>query len=468
MWNDYLQLMKAELMVIIILFILLFLKLGKKERNNSSLLHFINVLLFINLASGFIYNGEGTLFGDMFRTNSLLTLEKNILSLGTLIISMQSFQWLKNHKNILEFYMLLLSTLLGMFFMLSSNNLLMFYLGLELSTIPLAALTNFDLEKRKSSEAAMKMILSSAFSSGLLLFGISMLYGSTGTLNYHELSQQLTGSPLQILSFVMFAAGFGFKISAVPFHLWTADVYEGSPVAVTSYLSVISKGAILFVFVSVLYQVFQNISGVWYNLLFMLSVLTMIIGNLFALRQQNMKRFLAFSSIAQVGFILIGITGQSAAGSASVVYFVMIYVFSNLGAFGVVSLVSAVTGKETVNDYKGFYKNNRLLSWILAISLFSLAGIPPTAGFFGKFFLLLAGASKGNYWLIGIAALNMVISLYYYLRIIRAMFMDNNDQPIEKVNTSLSPAIAFIICIGGIIVTGITSGAYDYIYSLVK
>ncbi|HWC53327.1 MAG TPA: NADH-quinone oxidoreductase subunit N [Chitinophagaceae bacterium] len=468
MWNNYLQLMKAELMVIIILFILLFLKLGKKERNSGSLLHFINVLLFINLVSGFIYNGEGTLFGDMFRTNSLLALEKNILSLGTLIISMQSFQWLKNHKHILEFYMLLLSTLLGMFFLLSSNNLLMFYLGLELSTIPLAALANFDLEKRVSSEAAMKFILSSAFSSGLLLFGISMLYGSTGTLNYHELSQQLTGTPLQILSFVMFAAGFGFKISAVPFHLWTADVYEGSPVAVTSYLSVISKGAILFVFVSVLYQVFQNIATAWYNMLFILSVLTMIIGNLFALRQQNMKRFLAFSSIAQVGFILIGITGQSAAGSASVVYFVMIYVFSNLGAFGVVSLVSATTGKETVNDYKGFYKNNRVLSWILAISLFSLAGVPPTAGFFGKFFLLLAGAGKGNYWLIGIAALNMVISLYYYLRIIRALFMDSNDQPIDKVKTSLSPAIAFIICIGGIIVTGIVSGAYDYIYSLVK
>jgi NADH-quinone oxidoreductase subunit N len=468
MWNNYLQLMKAELMVIIILFILLFLKLGKKERNSGSLLHFINVLLFINLVSGFIYNGEGTLFGDMFRTNSLLALEKNILSLGTLIISMQSFQWLKNHKHILEFYMLLLSTLLGMFFLLSSNNLLMFYLGLELSTIPLAALANFDLEKRVSSEAAMKFILSSAFSSGLLLFGISMLYGSTGTLNYHELSQQLTGTPLQILSFVMFAAGFGFKISAVPFHLWTADVYEGSPVAVTSYLSVISKGAILFVFVSVLYQVFQNIATAWYNMLFILSVLTMIIGNLFALRQQNMKRFLAFSSISQVGFILIGVTGQSAAGSASVIYFVMIYVFSNLGAFGVVSLVSAVTGKEAVNDYKGFYKNNRVLCWVLAISLFSLAGIPPTAGFFGKFFLLLAGAGKGNYLLITIAALNMVISLYYYLRIIRAMFMDSNDQPIEKVKTSLSPAIAFIICIGGILVTGFASGAYDYIYSLVK
>lgn len=321
----------------------------------------------------------------------------------------------------------------------------------------------------------MKLILSSAFSSGLLLFGISMLYGATGTLNYQELSQQLTGTPLQILSFVMFAAGFGFKFSAVPFHLWTADVYEGSPVAVTSYLSVISKGAILFVFVSVLYRVFQNISVVWYNLLFILSVLTMFIGNLFALRQQNMKRFLAFSSVAQVGFILIGITGQSAAGSASVIYFILIYIFSNLGAFGVVSLVSAVTGKETVNDYKGFYKNNRMLSWVLAISLFSLAGIPPTAGFFGKFFLLLAGAGKTsssgwqlNYILITIAALNMVISLYYYLRIIKAIFMDKNDNPVEKVKSTFSPNLSFIICVAGILVTGFASSAYDYIFSLVK
>ena len=475
MWNDYLQLMKSEWMVIIVIFILLFLKLGKKERNTESLLHFINVLLFINLASGFIYHRDGSLFGDMFHSNSLLAFEKNVLSLGTLIISMQSFHWLKNHKHILEFYILLLSTLLGMFFMLSSNNLLMFYLGLELSTIPLAALANFDLEKRVSSEAAMKLILSSAFSSGLLLFGISMLYGSTGTLNYLELSQQLTGTPLQILSFVMFAAGFGFKISAVPFHLWTADVYEGSPVAVTSYLSVISKGAILFVFVSVLYHVFHHMASAWYNLIFIISVLTMTIGNLFALRQQNMKRFLAFSSISQVGFILTGITGQSAAGSASVIYFVLIYVFSNLGAFGVVSLVSALTGKETVNDYKGFYKNNRVLSWVLAISLFSLAGIPPTAGFFGKFFLLLAGAGtthqsggQVNYLLIVIAALNMVISLYYYLRIIRAMFMDSTEQPIEKIKSSFSPNLSFIICIAGILITGIASGAYNYIYSLVK
>ncbi|HLG38355.1 MAG TPA: NADH-quinone oxidoreductase subunit N [Chitinophagaceae bacterium] len=469
MITDFLILMKQELLATLIIFVLLFIKLAKKEWKTGTLLTVVNVILFVNLAAGFFYIKDGTLFGDMFRTNELLTFEKNILNLGTFIISLQSHSWLKQHKHVPEFYMLMLSTLLGMFFMLSSNNLLMFYLGLELSSIPLAAMVNFDLDKRRSSEAAMKYIMSSAFSSGLLLFGISMLYGATGTLNFSELSAQLTSfNSLHLFSFILLIAGFGFKISAVPFHLWTADVYEGSPVAVTSYLSVVSKGAVLFVLVSVLYNVFQGLNTSWYNMLFLISVLTMIIGNLFALRQQNMKRFLAFSSIAQVGFILIGISGDSIEGSASVIFFIMIYVFSNLAAFGVISLVSVATGRENVDDYKGFYKTNPLLSWVLTIALFSLGGIPPTAGFFGKFFLLLAGAGKGNYWLITIAALNMVVSLYYYLRVVKAIFMDANENPIEKVNTSRSPRIAMLICVGGIIVTGLFSGAYDYIHSLLK
>ena len=468
MVNDFLILMKQELVITFIIFVLLFVKLSNKETQNETLINIVNILLTLNLVSGFLFQQSGILFGDMFRTTQLFTFEKNLLNLGTLIISLQSFNWLKDHKHVAEFYILLLSTLLGMFFMISSNNLLMFYLALELSTIPLAALANFDLEKKRSSEAAFKMIISSAFSSGLLLFGISMLYGSTGTLSLTELPAHLTGDPLQIFSFILLIAGFGFKISAVPFHLWTADVYEGSPVSVTAYLSVISKGAILFVLVSVLYNAFATLSESWYNMLFLISVLTMIIGNLFALRQQNMKRFLAFSSIAQVGFILIGITGHSAEGSASVIYFVAIYIFSNLAAFGVINLISAATGKENVDDYKGFYKTNPGLSWVLAIALFSLGGIPPTAGFFGKFFLLLAGAGKGNYLLISIAALNMVISLYYYLRIIKAMFMDANDNPIENVKAGWSPKLAMVICVAGIIITGLASGAYQYIYSLVK
>jgi NADH-quinone oxidoreductase subunit N len=261
-------------------------------------------------------------------------------------------------------------------------------------------------------------------------------------------------------------SGFAFKISAVPFHLWTADVYEGAPVAVTSYLSVVSKAAVLFVFVSVLYSVFKPLAAAWYNMLFVLSLLTIIIGNLFALRQNNFKRFLAFSSIAQAGFIMVGILGSSQAGMASVIYFIIIYVFSNLAAFGVVSLVSAVTGKETIDDYKAFYTTNPLLTWILTIALFSLAGVPPTAGFFGKFFLLMAGAAKGNYWLIGIAALNMVVSFYYYLRVVKTMFMDTNEQPIAKLSVPVLPKLALYICVAGIIVTGLLSCVYDYIYSL--
>lgn len=462
---SFVSLMKFELIVTAIIFILLFLKVGSEMKNNS-VLNLVNVLLLLNFIAGFFANEPGSLFNDMFHTNPLISLEKNILNLGTLLISLQSYSWLKSHKHVPEFYMLLLSTLLGMFFMISSNNLLMFYLGLELSTIPLTALSNFDLEKKRSSEAAMKFIISSAFSSGLLLFGISLLYGTTGTISFTNLSQHLDGSPLQTFAFILFFAGFAFKISVVPFHLWTADVYEGSPVAVTSYLSVISKGAVLFIFISVLYTIFKPLEEVWYNMLFLLSVFTMIIGNLFAIRQNNLKRFLAFSSIAQVGFILIGISGSSAMGMASMIYFVLIYIFSNLGAFGVVSVVSALTGKEGIEDYKGFYKTNPLLTWVLTISLFSLAGIPPTAGFFGKFFLIMAGAGKGNYLLITIAALNMIISLYYYLKVVKAMFMDTNENPIEQLTVNLLPKISLFACVAGIFVIGFWNWIYEYIFEL--
>ncbi|MCX6291063.1 MAG: NADH-quinone oxidoreductase subunit N [Bacteroidetes bacterium] len=464
--NEIFTLMKHELSLTLILFILLFLKLGKETWKAESTLGFISLLLLLNFLFGFVMNGTGSLFGDMFHTNATIAFEKNILNFGAFIISLQAFSWLKDHKHLPEFYMLMVSTLIGMFFMISSGNLLMFYLGLELSTIPLAALSNFDLLKRQSSEAAMKMILSSAFSSGILLFGISMMYGTTGTVSFSELPQHLDGSALQVFAFILLFTGFAFKMSVVPFHFWTADVYEGSPASVTSYLSVISKGAVIFVFVTVLYTVFKPMAEMWYHVLFLASVLTMVIGNLFAIRQNNLKRFLAFSSIAQVGFILIGISGSSQTGMASVIYFILIYVFSNLGAFGVVALVSALTGKENVNDYKGFYKTNPLLSWVLTISLFSLAGIPPTAGFFGKLFLLTAGAGKGNYLLITIAALNMIVSLYYYLRIVKAMFMDANEQPIEKLIIPFLPKIALFICVAGMIALGFVSDLYNYIYSL--
>lgn len=464
--NEFLTLMKSELVITAIIFLLLFVKIGKGMKNES-LLALVQVLLLVNFIVGFFFNTEGNLFGDMFYTTSLISFQKSILNLGVYLISLLCADWLKKTPHLPEFFMLMLSALLGMFLMISSGNLLIFYLSLELATIPVAAMANFDLDKKRSSEGAMKMILSSAFSSGILLFGISLIYGATGTISLPEISQHLDGSSLQILAFVFFFTAFAFKLSIVPFHLWTADVYEGSPIAVTSFLSVISKGSVAFIFMTMLFQVFQPMHDIWYMMLVILAIATMVIGNLFALRQQNIKRFLAFSSIAQVGFILVGISSNDVMGVTSVVYFMLIYVFSNLAAFGVASVISEHTGKENIDDYKGLYKTNPFLCWVMALALFSLAGIPPTAGFFGKLFLLTAGGSKADYWFIIIAALNMIISLYYYLRVIRAMFMDKNEIPVEKIKISPAVKLALIICGGGIVLTGVLSWIFDYIKTLI-
>lgn len=463
---DFFILMKSELSIILIIFLLLFLKVWDGIKSTKIILNWINFLLLVNFIIGFFDYPASVLFNGMFNHNSILNTEKLILNFGTLIISLQAYDWVKNHKHLLEFYILMLSTLLGMFFMISAGNFLMFYLGLELATIPLAALVNFDLDKRKSSEAAMKMILLSAFSSGIMLFGISMIYGTTGTLSFSELPALLTGGHLQILALVFTFTGFAFKLSAVPFHLWTADVYEGAPVPITAYLSVISKAAVVFVFISVLNPLFINLSNLWYNLLFLVIILTITVGNLFAIRQTNIKRFLAFSSIAQVGYILLGLSSGNQMGSTSAVYFLIVYLFSNLGVFGVVALVSAQTGKENIADFKNFYRNNPTLSWVLAIALFSLAGIPPTAGFFGKMFLVTAGASHGNYILVSLAVLNMVVSLYYYLMVVKAIFVDANDEPLSRLTISWPIKLSFIICVAGIVATGFYGDLYEFIHQL--
>jgi len=463
--NEFLTLMKPELVITVIIFLLLFIKIGKGIKNETMLL-LIQVLMLLNFIAGFLFNKEGVLFNGMYQTTAMIALQKNILSLGVFLISLLFAGWFKRSEHMPEFFMLMLSALLGMFFLISSGNLLMFFLSLELSTIPVATMANFDLDKKRSSEAAMKMILTSAFSSGILLFGISLIYGATGTISFTELPQHIDGSPLQILALVFLFSAFAFKLSIVPFHLWTADVYEGSPIASTSFLSVISKGAVAFIFMATLYKVFQPMHAVWYNMVMILSIATMIIGNLFALRQQNIKRFLAFSSIAQVGFILVGISGNSIEGTSSVVYFILIYVFSNLAAFGVAAAISSQTNKENIDEYKGLYQTNPFLSWVLALALFSLAGIPPTAGFFGKLFLLTAGASKGSYFFITIAALNMIISLFYYLRVVRAVFMEKNEQPIEKINIDNSAKFGLLICAAGIVLTGLLSWIYDHIQTL--
>jgi len=293
-----------------------------------------------------------------------------------------------------------------------------------------------------------------------------LLYATTGSIYFNDIIEVITETNLSILALILFFAGLSFKVSLVPFHFWTADVYEGAPISVASYLSVISKGAAVFILMILLFTVFKPLMHVWENMVYIIAIVTMFIGNLFALRQQNMKRFLAFSSIAQAGFILLGIITGDQLGVATVVYFVLIYVFSNLAAFGVVQAISLQTGKENMNDYEGLYRTNPKLSLVMMLALFSLAGIPPVAGFFGKFFLFTAAASKGYYLLVFLAVVNVTISLYYYLLVIRAMFLRKSDTAIPFFTNKLYMRLGLILTVFGILILGLYSPLYEYIFEL--
>ena len=305
--------------------------------------------------------------------------------------------------------------------------------------------------------------MSAAFSSAVMLFGISLLYGQFGSLYFAELISENMNAPLTILAFIMFVSALAFKISLVPFHFWTADVYEGAPTNVSSYLSVVSKGAAVFIFSILLFTVFKSIVSIWSEILCILAVLTMTIGNLFALRQTNIKRFLAFSSVAQAGFILLGLLGTNELGMATVIYFVLIYAFTNLAAFGVVSAIENATNKVDISDYDGLYHTNPNMSLLMMLALFSLAGIPPLAGFFGKFFLFTAAAQNGYFWLVLIAALNATLSLYYYLVLVKTLFINKNDTPIARIENNIYTKISFVICLIGIFVLGFYSDIFEFI-----
>jgi NADH-quinone oxidoreductase subunit N len=461
--------MRHELLLVVITVILMIVEIFLPNTEKRKIILPAILLMAAVTVIGFIPGTPGILFGGMYQSTALTIMLKNILNIGVLIVFIQSVDWLKQEQNkekISEFFLLILSTLIGMNYMISAGDFLMFYLGLELATIPIAALAAYERLKEKSAEAGVKLIFISALSSGILLYGLSMIYGTTGTMYFTDIAPLITGSPLQILAFIFFFTGMAFKISLVPFHLWTADVYEGAPVNVASYLSVISKGAAVFIFTIILYTVFYKIAVLWSEVLYIITILTITVGNLFAMRQRNLKRFLAFSSIAQAGFILLGIIGQSQVGMTTVIYFVLVYIFSNLGAFGVVSIISNRTGKETIDDYDGLYRTNPNLSLVMMLSLFSLAGIPPLAGFFGKFFLFTAAAKQGYYILVLIALINTIISLYYYLLVIKAMLLNNSDRPISYFKSDGYTRIGLLICVAGMVVVGFASSVYEMVYNL--
>ena len=416
--------------------------------------------------------GVGEAFGGMFESNSATWVMKNILNVGVVLVLLQAVKWTNNDFVSVrrgEFYELTLLTLFGMFLMISARHFLLFVIGLETASLPIAALAAFEKRYYESHEAAAKYIFTAIFSSAIFLLGISFVYGMSGSLYFKDIATMLLGnhSALLIAALAFVIAGVGFKLSLVPFHLWTADVYQGSPTAVTSYLSVISKGAAAFSFLVILVQVFGAAYGqVWEWMLYAIIVLTITLGNLFAVRQRNLKRFLAFSSISQAGYIMLGVIAVNVMGMSSMIYYVLVYIFSNLAAFGVIAAIERQTGRVTMDDYNGLFKTNPWLAFTMMLAMFSLGGIPPFAGFFSKFFIFVGACHQGSiaiYVLVLIALVNTIISLYYYLLVVKAMFLRQDDCVIPKFTSHWTERLGLILCVLGIIFIGLVSCIYAYI-----
>ena len=325
----------------------------------------------------------------------------------------------------------------------------------------MACLVAFDKYRHQSAEAGAKYIMNAMFSSGLMLYGISFIYGTTGTLYFNDIPAMLTGTPLQVLALVFFFAGLGFKLSLVPFHLWTADTYQGAPTSVTAYLSVISKGAAAFTLMVILMKVFGPMMEQWQHLLYVVIIITITLGNLMALKQSNLKRFMAFSSISQAGYIVLAVVGGNELGMTSLVFYVLVYIAANLAVFSVINVIEQKAGKVEMDDYNGLYQTNPKLSFLMTLALFSLAGIPPFAGFFSKFFVFASAVSEGFYLLVFIALLNTIISLFYYLKIVKAMYITPNDTPIAAFRSDCSTRLSLALCTAGIIALGLISAVYD-------
>jgi NADH-quinone oxidoreductase subunit N len=460
---------EATLMAILVIVFVVDFVFKNSDRKHSALYMVTGLLMLAQIAPCAIAEPTSA-FGGLYVTNESVNVMKLILTAGTLIVIIMAQPWLtrddvKNKEG--EFYMLIVSTLLGMYMMMSSGHFLMFFLGLEMASVPMACLVAFDKMKKNSAEGAAKFILTATFSSGVMLYGISFIYGAVGTLYFDDVAAQITTSPLTIMGIVFFFSGLGFKISLVPFHFWTADTYQGAPTAVTGYLSVISKGAATLTLMMILCKVFAPMIDYWESLLSIVIVLTITIGNLFAIRQNELKRFMAFSSISQAGYIMLAAIGASTTGVAALTYYVLVYVVANLSVFTVISVVEQNCGGTTkMNSYDGLYQTNPKLALLMTLALFSLAGIPPFAGMFSKFFVFMAAAEQGSfmaYFVVFIALINTVVSLYYYLLIVKAMYIKPSEAPLPTFRSDCDSRVALALCTAGIVAFGVFSCVYEWI-----
>lgn len=473
---DYSQFlaMRQEIGVLIVFLLVFLYDTFMPKKAQGGIAGFTTGLFFLFTVASFLWGNVGTVdaFSGMYATSDVCAMIKNILNVGVLIVLIQSCKWANGELMIMrrgEFYELLLVTLFGMYLMISARHFLLFVIGLESASLPLAAMVAFDKNRYESHEAAIKYMLTAVFSSAVFMMGLSFVYGLAGSLYFQDIALQLGSSvnTMLVVALAFVIAGVGFKLSLVPFHLWTADVYQGAPTSVTAYFSVISKGAAAFAFLVILVQVFgQFYANVWEWMLYALIILTITIGNLFAIRQKNMKRFLAFSSISQAGYIMLGVIGFNSMGLSAMMFYILVYIFSNLAAFGVIGAIENATGKVSMTDYNGLSKTNPWLACAMMLAMFSLAGIPPFAGFFSKFFIFTSAINQGSiaiYVLVLIALINTIVSLYYYLLVVKAMYISPEEPQIATFRSACTERVALWICVAGIIGLGIVSYFYDSI-----
>ena len=445
--------------------------LHRSERRTYTLGVLTGALLLCQLVPCFVAE-PAEAFGGIYQTSAIVNVMKTILTAGTFIVVVMSQAWLETNKRYSgEYYMLLLSTLLGMYMMLSSGSFLMFFLGLEMASVPMACLVAFDKKKKDSAEASAKYVLLATFSSGVMLFGMSFIYAATGSFYFDNVAATITATPLSIMGMVFFFSGLGFKISLVPFHFWTADTYQGAPTPVTGYLSVVSKGAATLTLAIILVKVFGSMVAWWQPLLWVVIMLTITVGNLMAIRQTELKRFMAFSSISQAGYIMLAVIGANpAASQTALTYYVLVYVVANMAVFTVISAVEHRAGGGTqMSAYNGLYQTNPKLAFLMTVALFSLAGIPPFAGMFSKFFVFMAGVNGQDqapfwpYFVVFIALINTVVSLYYYLLIVKAMYIKKEDNPLPTFAHGRAINASLAICTIGIVLFGVCSCIYQWI-----
>ena len=476
-YGQFLQLIPEFYLVLILIAIFVVDFIVHRSEKKGDILYAVTLALMAVLPFRIALLTEPTeAFGGLYVASQMANIMKVILCLGTLIVLIMAEPWLKNEASKYrgEFYMLVISTLLGMFMMISSGNFLMFFLGLETASVPMACLVALDKKKQQSAEAAAKYILTATFSSGVMLYGISLLYAATGSLYFTDMAMVLDGiNPfsnqmlLPVAGMVLFFSGLGFKLSLVPFHFWTADTYQGAPTPVTGYLSVISKGAAALTLCTILMKAFAPMVAYWDYMLYIVIVLSITVANLFAIRQSELKRFMAFSSISQAGYIMLAVVGNGELGVAALTYYVLVYIVANMAVFTVINVVEQNNnGRTDMAAYNGFYQTNPKLSFLMTLALFSLAGIPPFAGMFSKFFVFMAGVQNGDpmaYGVVFIALVNTVVSLYYYLLIVKAMYITKTETPLPTFQSDVNTKAALAICTAGIALFGVASCIYEWI-----